>query len=174
MRFKVQIFDEVAISRALARISYEIVERSADISNVVLAGIKTRGVPIAEIIRENILKNTGVNVPLYALDITSFRDDMASPLKEQNGLNIDIAGKEVVIVDDVLFTGRTARAAIDALFSAGRPDKIRLAVLIDRGHREMPIRPDYVGKNVPTSSAEIIKVNLTETDGKSNIELYDR
>lgn len=174
MKFKVQIFNEVAVARALARISYEIVERSADISDIVLVGIKTRGVPIAEIIKENIFKNTSIEVPLFALDTSLYRDDLENTAKGEISLPFDITGKEVVMVDDVLFTGRTARAAIDALFSVGRAGKIRLAVLVDRGHRELPIRPDYVGKNVPTSSSEIIKVNLKATDGKDNIELYEK
>ena len=173
MKFKVQIFDDVAIYRALTRISYEIVEKSADINNVVLVGIKTRGVPIAEIIRENIFKNTGVSLPVAALDTHPFRDDIKITQKDCE-LGIDIVGKEVIIVDDVLFTGRTARAAIDALFTIGRAGKIRLAVLVDRGHRELPIRPDYVGKNVPTSMREIVKVNIKEVDGKSNIELFEK
>lgn len=178
MRFKVQLFDEIAVSRAVTRISYEIVEKSEDLSNVVLIGVKTRGVPIASSIAANIKRLTGTEIPVSALDITFYRDDLSpladSPTVKKADIPFDINQKEVVIIDDVLFTGRTARAAIDAVFSAGRPDKIRLAVLVDRGHRELPIRPDYIGKNVPSSMREVIKVNLLEIDGKTNVELYEK
>lgn len=178
MKLKVELADEIALKRALTRISYEIVEQSSDINNVVLVGIKTRGVPIAEIIRDNVEKNTGVKLPLCALDITFYRDDLTkvsdSPTVKTADIPFDIEGKEVVIVDDVLFTGRTARAAIDAVFSVGRPAKIRLAVLVDRGHRELPIRPDYIGKNVPSSMRELVKVHIGSVDGKTNIELYEK
>ena len=144
---------------------------------MVLVGILRRGVPLAETIAANIEKNSGVTVPVGALDITLYRDDLEtvadSPRVGTVVLPFSIEGKEVVLVDDVLYTGRTARAAIDALFSAGRPRRIRLAVLVDRGHRELPIRPDYVGKNVPTSQSEVIRVNLPETDGKTDVEIWE-
>ena len=172
---KVQVLDDAAVGRALMRISYEIVEKCSDLSNVILVGIRTRGVPIAKIIAKNIEKNSKVPVPVGSLDITFYRDDLEkideSPKVGDTKIDGDINGKEVVLVDDVLYTGRTARAAIDALFSLGRPGKIRLAVLVDRGHRELPIRPDYVGKNIPTSLSEVIKVNIDTTDGKTGVDI---
>ncbi len=172
---KVQVLDDAAVGRALMRISYEIVEKCSDLSNVILVGIRTRGVPIAKIIAKNIEKNSKVSVPVGSLDITFYRDDLEkideSPKVGDTKIDGDINGKEVVLVDDVLYTGRTARAAIDALFALGRPGKIRLAVLVDRGHRELPIRPDYVGKNIPTSLSEVIKVNIDATDGKTGVDI---
>ena len=172
---KAQVLDEAAVGRALMRISYEIVEKCADLSDLVLVGIRTRGVPIAEIIAANIQKNHDVEIPLGSLDITFYRDDLEkideSPRLSDTKIPADINGKEIVLVDDVLYTGRTVRAAIDALFSLGRPGKIRLAVLVDRGHRELPIRPDYVGKNIPTSLSEVIKVNIGEIDGKTGVDI---
>lgn len=172
---KVQVLDELAVKRALMRISYEIVEKCADLSKVLLVGIRTRGVPIAEIIAENIKNNSGVPIPVGSLDITFYRDDLEkiddSPKLSDTKIDEDINGKEIVLVDDVLYTGRTARAAIDALFSLGRPGKIRLAVLVDRGHRELPIRPDYVGKNIPTALSEVIEVQMQSTDGKTGVNI---
>ncbi len=172
---KAQVLDEAAVGRALMRISYEIVEKCADLSELVLVGIRTRGVPIAEIIAANIQKNHDIEIPLGSLDITFYRDDLEkideSPRLSATKIPADINGKEVVLVDDVLYTGRTVRAAIDALFSLGRPGKIRLAVLVDRGHRELPIRPDYVGKNIPTSLSEVIKVSIGATDGKTGVDI---
>ncbi len=170
--------DELDVKRALTRLSYEIVEKSADLDNVILVGIKTRGIPLAKTLAANIEKNSGIAVPILELDITFYRDDLSMlsdmPTVQEPHFDRDINGKELIIVDDVLYTGRTIRAAIDAIFSQGRPANIRLAVLIDRGHRELPIRPDYIGKNVPTSQKEFIRVNLDETDGKTNVELYDK
>lgn len=172
---KVQVLDELAVKRALMRISYEIVEKCADLSNLLIVGIRTRGVPIAEIIAENIRNNSGVEIPVGSLDITFYRDDLEkiddSPKLSDTKIDGDIHGKEIVLVDDVLYTGRTARAAIDALFSLGRPGKIRLAVLVDRGHRELPIRPDYVGKNIPTALSEVVKVHTERTDGKTGVDI---
>ena len=158
----------------MTRLSYEIIERSSNLSNVVLIGIKTRGVPLAKIIKGNVLLNSGVDLPLYELDITHYRDDR----KGEPEVIIDlekqaIEGKDVILVDDVLFTGRTTRAAIDAVLSVGRASSIKLAVLIDRGHRELPIRADFVGKNVPSSLKEKIVVHLTETDGETSVNIYD-
>ena len=178
LRTKVQLMDETALRRAMMRLSYEIVERCTDTNNIVLVGIRTRGVPLASLIAENIHKNTGVSVPVGALDITFYRDDLErlsyQPEISRQEITCDLTGRDVIIVDDVIFTGRTARAALEAVLSTGRPRRICLAVLIDRGHRELPIRPDFVGKNVPTSMSEAIRVNLPETDGKMNVELCDR
>ena len=177
LKYKVTLLEEAALNRALMRLSYEIVERADVLEDVLLVGILTRGVPLSRMIADNIEKNSGVRVPTGALDITLYRDDLQkvaeSPRVGPVELPFDLDGKEVVLVDDVLYTGRTARAAIDALFSVGRPAKIRLAVLVDRGHRELPIRPDYVGKNVPTSQAEVIRVNLKEVDGRTNVEIWE-
>lgn len=174
MKFKTQLYDEIAVKRAMTRLSYEIIERSPVLTNVVLIGIKTRGVPLAKIIKGNVLLNAGVDLPLYELDITYYRDDregepevIADLKKEQ------IEDKDVILVDDVLFTGRTTRAAIDAVLSVGRASSIKLAVLIDRGHRELPIRADFVGKNVPSSMKEKIVVHLNEIDGDTSVSIYD-
>ncbi len=178
MKFKTKIMDELAVKRALTRLSFEIIEKSPAPENIVIIGIKTRGVAMARILSANIASHSGISVPTCELDITLYRDDIdqayESPEVKEPHFGVDITGKEVIIADDVLFTGRTIRAAIDAIFSQGRPGKIGLAVLIDRGHRELPIRPDYVGKNVPTSLREVIKVNFDEFDGKTNVELYER
>ncbi len=178
MKKKVQLMDETAVRRALTRLSFEIVEKSPDPSNIVLAGIKTRGVPIAVRIAENIKKHSSIELPVCELDITFYRDDLThvtdDPTVKTIDLGQDITGKEVIICDDVLYTGRTARAAIEAIFSQGRPAKIGLAVLIDRGHRELPIRPDYVGKNVPTSQREVVKVSFEEVDGQTDVVLYEK
>ena len=172
MKKKVQLMDEVAVKRALTRLSFEIVEKSADPANIVLVGIKTRGIPMASRIAANIKNHSGIELPVCELDITFYRDDLShvtdDPRVKNVDFGVDIGGKEVIICDDVLYTGRTARAAIEAIFSQGRPAKIGLAVLVDRGHRELPIRPDYVGKNVPTSQKEVIKVCFEETDGQTD------
>ena len=178
MKRKVQILDELGVKRALTRLSFEIIEKTADINNVVLVGIKTRGIPIAKILADNINKNSGIRPFICELDITFYRDDLSKlddmPHVNSAHFDIDITDKEIIICDDVLYTGRTARAAIEAIFAQGRPSKIGLAVLIDRGHRELPIRPDYIGKNVPTSQKELIKVNIAEIDGATNVELFER
>ena len=170
MKLKNLLFDDIAVKRALTRLSYEIIERSPDIENTVLIGIKTRGVPLAKIISENLNKNSGVSVPVLELDITHYRDDVKKEIEVSDTLKkSDVEGKDVILVDDVLFTGRTTRAAIDAVFSAGRASSIKLAVLVDRGHRELPIRADFVGKNIPTAKSEIVSVKLTETDGETGV-----
>lgn len=178
MERKAQIFNETEVSRALMRLSYEIIEKSEELENVVLAGIKTRGIPIAERIRENIRLISGKALPLASMDITFYRDDLSrkDELPHLNGSSfpVSVTGKEVILCDDVLYTGRTARAAIDAVFAEGRPRRISLCVLIDRGHRELPIRPDYVGKNVPTSQKEVVKVNLKEIDGRTGVEILEK
>ncbi|MBR1867739.1 MAG: bifunctional pyr operon transcriptional regulator/uracil phosphoribosyltransferase PyrR [Clostridia bacterium] len=174
MKFKTQLFDEIAVERAMTRLSYEIIERSDDIENVLLVGIKTRGVPLAKMIRDNVKKNSGTEIPLYELDITHFRDDNRSEVMVKVPPDLPVEGKDVILVDDVLFTGRTTRAAIDAVFEAGRAASIRLAVLIDRGHRELPIRADFVGKNVPTSTKEKIVVHLKDNDGETSVSIYEK
>ena len=173
--FKSQVMDEPAVQRALRRISYEIVERNRGASNIVLVGIRRRGVPLAEILADNIRRTEGIDVPVGALDITLYRDDLVhkgdDPIVSATEIPADITGRDVVLVDDVLFTGRTARAAIEAVFALGRPSMIQLAILIDRGHRELPIRADYVGKNIPTSHTEVVAVRLPEYDGETSVQI---
>lgn len=174
---KAQLMDEDMMRRALMRITHEIVEKNRGTNNLCLIGIRRRGVPLAEMIRGNILRIEGVDVPFGELDITLYRDDLSTlsdrPVLNETRIDCDINGKNVVLVDDVLYTGRTARAAIDALFERGRPSRIQLAVLIDRGHRELPIRADYAGKNVPTSRSELISVKLKDVDGETGVTLCD-
>ena len=176
MKLKAQLMDDVTVKRALARLSYEIIEKSRDLENVVLIGIKTRGVPIAEQIAANIETHTGVKVQTCTLDITFYRDDLTKrhdlPTVNTQTLPVDLNDKEVILVDDVLFTGRTVRAAIDAVFRFGRPARIRLVVLVDRGHRELPIRADFVGKNIPTSRNEMVGVSLPPFDEETSVKLY--
>ncbi len=160
------------IDRSLRRISHEILERNAsDLEKLSLVGVLTRGVPLAHRISENIRRFEGLDVPVGSLDITLHRDDLAGEEPEVRGSRVpfDVTGRTVVLVDDVLYTGRTARAAMDALLELGRPAAIRLAILVDRGHRELPIRADYVGKNVPTARGERVLVNLAETDGEDGV-----
>lgn len=178
LKTKVQIMDKEAIQRALMRLSYEIIEKKIDPANLVIVGIKTRGIPLAEILQKNIIKNTGVEPLLGSVDIQFYRDDLNKisdiPQVQKVSLPFDINNKEIVLVDDVLFTGRTVRAAIDALFDNGRPARVSLAILVDRGHRELPIRPDFVGKNVPTSLDEVIRVRIEPIDEKTNVEICER
>jgi len=175
---KARIMDERGISRAISRISHEIIEKNKGVDNVVIIGIRRRGVPLAERIARKVQEVEGRNLPLGVLDITLYRDDLSNiasqPVVHKTEISFDITGKKVVLVDDVLFTGRTVRAALDALIDLGRPQMIQLAVLIDRGHRELPIRADYVGKNVPTSRNEVIKVKLREVDDEDCVVIYDR
>lgn len=176
--FKSNLLDKEAISRALKRISHEIIEKNKGVIDVVLVGIKTRGKPISERIRDNILKFEGVNTPLETIDITLYRDDLQEDyeypnIKDQK-IKVSIKDKNVILIDDVIYTGRTARAALDAVTSNGRPKSIQLACLIDRGHRELPIRADFIGKNIPTSKKEIVKVSLIETDGKDSVDIYEK
>ena len=174
---KTVIMDSEGIRRALTRISHEIVERNKGVDNIVIVGIRTRGVPIAERIAANIEHIEGKKPPVGVLDITLYRDDLSSlsyqPIVHQTELPVDITDKTIVLVDDVLYTGRTARAAIEAVFSCGRPKTIQFAVLVDRGHRELPIRADYVGKNIPTSRSELVEVRLPEYDGETGVFLMD-
>ena len=177
VKVKSQLMDEVALGRALMRISHEIIEKNKGVDNVRLVGILRRGEPITERIRDNILKIENVDVPCGSIDIGFYRDDLTSfvenPLVRHTQLPFDVNDKDIVLVDDVLFTGRTARAAIEAVINCGRPRTIQLAVLIDRGHRELPIRADYVGKNIPTSRSEMIEVRLPEYDGETGVYLMD-
>jgi len=174
---KTVLMDTEGIRRALTRIAHEIVEKNKGVDNVVLVGIRTRGVPIAERLAENIEKIEGKKPPVGVLDITLYRDDLSTlayqPIVRPTELPVDITGKIVVLVDDVLYTGRTIRAALDAVIDNGRPKTIQLAVLVDRGHRELPIRADFVGKNVPTSSKEVISVQLQATDEAENVILRE-
>ncbi len=173
-----QIMTAEEIRRATVRISHEIVEKQAGTAGLVLVGIQRRGVPLAGRIAAAIEANEGVAIPVGALDITFYRDDLsliaASPVVKGTDIPFDLNGATVVLVDDVLYTGRTIRAAMDALVDFGRPQAIRLAVLVDRGHRELPIRADHVGKNVPTSREEVVKVHLIETDSEDGVSIERR
>jgi pyrimidine operon attenuation protein/uracil phosphoribosyltransferase len=160
--------------RALTRMAHEIVEHNHGAGELVLAGLQTRGVPLAQRLSEAIARIEGVEVPVGALDINLYRDDLTSrpqPLVRPTSLPVDINGRTVVLVDDVLFTGRSIRAAMDALTDLGRPQQIQLAIMVDRGHRELPVRADYVGKNVPTSLDETVRVRVTEVDGDDEVVL---
>lgn len=176
MEFKAILLDEKAISRSLTRLAHEIIEKNKGIDDVVLVGILTRGLPIAKRVAEKIEKIEGAAVEVGEIDITLYRDDLTTiadkPVISSDGINVEINGKHVVLLDDVIYTGRTVRAAMDALMDLGRPKTIQLGVLIDRGHRELPIRPDYVGKNVPTSRTEIVKVKLNEMDETDEVSIY--
>jgi len=175
------LLDEVALDRTLSRIAHEIIERNADLDEVALVGIQTRGVPLAHRLRRLIAERSGEEVALGTVDITFYRDDVqvrggeaplhAQPVVRATQLDFPLEGRTCVLVDDVLYTGRTIRAAIDALFDYGRPARVQLAVLVDRGHRELPIRPDYVGKNLPTSREERIQVQLLEVDEVDSVLL---
>jgi len=170
---RIMTADEVR--RAVVRISHEIVEKQAGTAGLVLVGIHRRGVPLAQRLAGAIADHEGVRVPVGALDITFYRDDLSrlghSPLVKGTEVPFEIEGSTVVLVDDVLYTGRTVRAAMDALREFGRPQAVRLAVLVDRGHRELPIKADYVGKNLPTSSSQSVQVHLMEVDGRDEVEI---
>lgn len=174
---KAKIMDEKAIGRAITRISHEIIERNKGVENVVLIGIKTRGVPVASRIADKIEAIEGQRMQTGEMDITLYRDDLSKkqidPVVNSTKIDFDITDKTVVLVDDVLYTGRTVRSALNALMDVGRPKAIQLAVLVDRGHRELPIRADYVGKNVPTSRSEIISVKLSECDTEDSVSIEE-
>ena len=173
MQPKAQILDAAGIGRAMARITHEIIERNRGAEDICLLGVRRRGEPLARMLADNIERFEGTRVPLGYLDITYHRDDLTDEEREsvvaESHIPCDVSKKTVIIVDDVLYTGRTARAAMESVFASGRPKAIRLAVLIDRGHRELPIRPDYIGKNLPTARDERVSVRLTEVDGLDNV-----
>ncbi|HQD42146.1 MAG: bifunctional pyr operon transcriptional regulator/uracil phosphoribosyltransferase PyrR [Clostridiales bacterium] len=177
MRVKAVIMDEKTIDRAVTRTAHEILERNKGTENLALLGIRTRGVPLAQRIKGKIKEIEGADLPLGILDITLYRDDLSTiaklPIVNGTQIDFDVNDKKLVLVDDVLYTGRTVRAALDAIVDIGRPSAIQLMVLVDRGHRELPIRADYVGKNVPTSKKEIIKVNLKEVDGENSVLIVE-
>lgn len=180
MKNKAEILDQAAINRALTRMSHEILEKNKGGEDLVLVGIKTRGVPLAKRIQEKIKQIESLDIPMGELDITLYRDDLQKAVigeePELKAVNIDIelANKKVILIDDVLFTGRTVRAAMDAVMDIGRPSQIQLGVLVDRGHRELPIRADYVGKNIPTSEKEVIVVQLNEIDENDLVSIYEK
>lgn len=177
MQEKAQILDAEGIRRALTRIAHEILERNKGTRELVLIGVRRRGVPLAQRIAAIIKEIEGTSVPLGILDITLYRDDLSklayNPVIRKTDVPFSINEKNVVLVDDVIFTGRTVRAALDALMDLGRPQLVQLAVLVDRGHRELPIRPDFVGKNVPTSHREIIAVQMLEVDGADQVVIKE-
>lgn len=177
MREKAQIMDEQGLNRVITRISHEIIERNKGVELLILVGIRRRGIPLAKMICEKIEQVEGISPPLGILDITLYRDDLSKlsqqPIVHSTEIPVDITDKTVVLVDDVLYTGRTARAALDALMDLGRPKMIQLAVLIDRGHRELPIRADYVGKNVPTARTEVVKVKLMGIDDETKVVIME-
>jgi pyrimidine operon attenuation protein / uracil phosphoribosyltransferase len=174
-REKAEIMDEKAILRAVARIAYEIVERNHGAQDLCIIGIKRRGAVIARLVAEKIFEIEGMPVKLGYLDITPYRDDLQGKIDicDSSEIPFDVAGKKVVLVDDVIFTGRSVRAAIDAVMDKGRPSRLQLAALVDRGHRELPIRADFVGKNVPTSRSESVAVMVTEYDGVNRVVILD-
>ena len=167
------IMDSDAIRRALVRIAHEIIEKNKGVEDVVIVGIRTRGVPLAQRIAAEVSSIENCEMTVGMLDITLYRDDLSTlgynPVVHGTDINFDLSGKHVILVDDVLYTGRTIRAALDAVIDMGRPKTIQLAVLVDRGHKELPIRADYVGKNVPTSQKETIEVVLNEIDGEDEV-----
>ena len=174
---KNMILDSAAIDRSLTRIAHEIIEKNKGTEKLALIGVRTRGVPLAERLGEKIKKIEGKEVPVGRLDITLYRDDLTTlsdqPVLHGTNVDFDISGKRIILVDDVLYTGRTVRAALDAIIDLGRPLLIQLAVLIDRGHRELPIRADFVGKNVPTSKKELIVVKLSDIDQDEKVILAE-
>ena len=178
MKIKKELIDSAAMSRAITRIAHEILEKNKGTDDLVLIGIRTRGVPLAERLAAKIEEIEGIKLQTGILDITLYRDDLSTvaqqPIVHRTEIPFDITGKKVVLVDDVLYTGRTVRAALDALIDLGRPLQIQLAIMIDRGHRELPIRADFVGKNLPTSKDEVVDVNFEEIDEKDAVLLLEK
>jgi len=177
MQLRARLLEEADMRRALTRIAHQIIEKNHGCENLALLGVRRRGEPIARMLAENIERFEGVQVPVGVLDITLYRDDLqkisADPVIHRSEVDFALEGKTVVIVDDVIFTGRTSRAAMEATMALGRPNVIQLAVLVDRGHRELPIRPDYVGKNVPTSRREMVAVCIPPYDPELSVDLYE-
>ncbi len=177
MKVKAKLIDEKGLDRTITRLAHEILERNKGTEDLVLVGIRTRGAPLAQRIADKIKQIEGIEVPLGTLDITLYRDDfrrrLKQPIVQTTDIPFNIDDKNVVLVDDVLYTGRTTRAALDALMDFGRPARIQLAVLVDRGHRELPIKADFVGKNVPTSIGEEVRVHLQEVDGEDAVLLVE-
>jgi pyrimidine operon attenuation protein / uracil phosphoribosyltransferase len=178
---KAVILDAEGVRRAWRRIAHEVIERQPNLARLSLLGIVTRGLPLAERLAATLEELEGVRIPVAALDVRPYRDDLPKAFTlhrpshdGDGGLAAAVDGRPVLLVDDVLFNGRTVRAAIDAVIEAGRPTQIQLAVLVDRGHRELPIRPDYIGKNVPTSRQEWVEVHLSETDGEDSVRILER
>ena len=180
MKEKAIVLDEQAIRRALTRIAHEIIERNKGIENCLLVGIKTRGIYLANRLAERIKQIEGNPIPVGEVDITLYRDDLtmktpnSEPMIHGSSIPVDIKDQTIILVDDVLYTGRTVRAAMDAIMDIGRPSLIQLAVLVDRGHRELPIRADFVGKNIPTSSSEVIVVELNEVDPIDQVSIHEK
>ena len=177
MEFKATLMNEEDVRRALKRMAHQIIEKNEGCEDLVLLGIKTRGVPLARQLAAFIKDIEGADVPVGELDITLYRDDLTEiseePVIGSAPTDMEVDKKIVVLVDDVIYTGRTARAALDAVSAIGRASRIQLAALVDRGHRELPIRPDYVGKNVPTARSEVVSVLMEETDGRTGVDLYE-
>ena len=169
------LLDETAINRAITRIAHEIIEANKGAQDIVLVGVETRGVPLAKLLAQKIRMIENVEVPVEKINITYYRDDLVKkspqPIAGESNISVEISGKTVILVDDVIYTGRTVRAAMDAVMDLGRPSYIKLATLIDRGHRELPIRPDFIGKNIPTSKKEIVHVHLEAIDGENRVLL---
>ncbi len=177
-RLKSVIMDEAAVMRALKRMSFEIIEHNRGCDNIGVVGIRRRGVPLAQMIADNIRRVESTAVPTGQIDISFYRDDIrekrsADPVIQATDIGFDITGRHIVLVDDVLYTGRTVRAAIDALIAIGRPASVQLAILCDRGHRELPIRADYIGKNIPTSQSEMVVVKIPPYDDAVQVELHE-
>ncbi len=178
MQLKSVIMDEAAMRRSMMRITHEIIEKNSGTDNLVLMGIRRRGVPLAAILRDNFARLGEKEIPVGSIDISLYRDDLTTncdmPRTGKSEIPCDLTQKKVILVDDVIYTGRTVRAAIEAIFDAGRPHAIQLAVLIDRGHRELPIRPDFVGKNIPTSHSEVVSVMIEPFDRENGVFLFQK
>ena len=178
MKEKAKVLDAQAITRSLTRIAHEILEHNRSSDNLAIVGIRSRGAYLAQRLAECIKKIDGEKVPVGVLDITLYRDDLTllnyQPVVHKTEIDFDISGKNIILVDDVLYTGRTIRCALSELIDFGRPKTIQLAVLVDRGHRELPIRADYVGKNIPTAQDETVEVRLEETDGRDEVVIVDK
>ena len=178
LELKSELMDEAAVKRSIARMTHEIIEKNKGTDNLILVGIKRRGIPLSRMLEKNIKLFDGADVPVGYIDVTLYRDDLSETVELPNASDSfipeDITGKTIVLVDDVIYTGRTCRAAIEAVFSYGRPSAIQLAVLIDRGHRELPIRPDFVGKNIPTSRDEVVSVMVDEYDGCTAVKIFEK